>query len=97
MIKKPRKAKEYASSYRPITLTSQFGKWFERIIATRLDTFLETNNKYHPKQAGYRKGRSTVDQLVRLTSAVERGFSEGKPRLTGALLIDIEKAFDGMA
>lgn len=49
--------KENISNYRPISMLSNFSKIFEKIIKTRLITFLEKN------QFGFRPGKSTTGAL----------------------------------
>lgn len=98
MIHKKKKPDQLTTSYRPICLTSQLGKLLEKIIAKRLQNYAEQFNLIHPNQAGYRKGKSTTDHLVRLISSIEKGFYKDRqhPKLTAALFIDIEKAFDSI-
>ena len=44
-IRKPNKTKyDDRSSYRPLTISSHFGKLFERMLCTRVNSHLETNN-----------------------------------------------------
>lgn len=96
----PKKSKDKASvrNYRPICVTSQLGKLLERIITDRLVKFCEDNNVFHRNQVGYRKNKSTIDQLTKLVSDVEKGFYKDKkvPKMTATLLIDLEKAFDSV-
>lgn len=98
MIHKPKKPDNLTKSYRPICLTSHLGKLLERILTKRLTTYAESFSHIHPKHAGYRKNRSTTDHLVRLVSAIEEGFYKDRdnPKMTAALFIDIEKAFDNI-
>jgi len=98
MIHKKKKPKDEPKSYRPICITSQLGKVFERVITARLILYLETNGKLHKCQAGYRRGKSTVDQLVRLVSSIEEGFhlDQKNRKMTAALFLDMEKAFDSI-
>ena len=42
------------SSYRPISLTSIIGKLMERIITSRLEGFVETNDILDEEQEGFR-------------------------------------------
>ena len=56
--------------YRPISLLPLIGKIFERIIASRLSTFLEKANYFDKNEAGFRKKFSTVDQLFELSESV---------------------------
>ena len=93
-IKKPLKDKTNPSSYRPISLTSAFCKIMETMIAFRLNSYIERNNLISNNQSGFRKHRSTIDQLVRLSSEINMAFMENKA--VGAIFLDLEKAFDLM-
>ena len=55
----------YISAY--ISFTSCVSKLFERIILSRLLFFLESNSILSPRQAGFRPGRSTLDQILYLS------------------------------
>ena len=57
-------------NYRPIALTSCVCKVMERMVNNRLVWYLERNKIITPTQSGFRKSRSTTDQLVRLESFV---------------------------
>ncbi|GFX90413.1 putative RNA-directed DNA polymerase from transposon X-element [Trichonephila clavipes] len=63
-ILKPGKVTTDPLSYRPIALTSCFCKTFERMVNTRLVYVLEKEKCISPLQSGFRKGRSTLDNLV---------------------------------
>ena len=71
MLPKPGKDLTKPTSYRPISLLPAVGKVFERINASRLSTFLEKANYFDENQAGFRKNRSTLDQLFKLLITVE--------------------------
>ena len=72
-IPKPGKDTSDPTNYRPIALTSCVCKVMERMVNNRLVWYLEINKIITPTQSGFRKGRSTTDQLVRLES-YPRGF-----------------------
>ena len=91
-IPKPGKDHKLASSYRPISLTSCVGKVAERMVNRRLYWFLETTNNLGKNQAGFRKGRSTVDQLFRITQRIHDGFQSKKNTL--AVFVDLQQAYD---
>ena len=78
IIPYPKAGKDHqiTSSYRPISLLSVIGKLLERLVKTRLEHFLESHNKLDPSQAGFRKTRSTVEQVGRLTQTIYDGFEE---------------------
>jgi potassium voltage-gated channel Eag-related subfamily H protein 8 len=46
----------------------------ERMVNDRLAWFLETNGILTEYQSGFRKNRSTIDQIIRLESAVRETF-----------------------
>ena len=66
----------------------------ETMIAFRLNSHNERNNLISNNQSGFRKHRSTIDQLVRLSSEINMAFMENKA--IGAIFLDLEKAFDLM-
>lgn len=90
IIPKPNKADySIASSYRPISLTSNLSKLLEKIINSHLTFFLESNDVIHRHQYGFRAGRSTSDALQRvLTLASEPGMR------TAIVSFDFRSAFD---
>ncbi|GFU91629.1 putative RNA-directed DNA polymerase from transposon X-element [Trichonephila clavipes] len=73
-ILKPGKVTTDPLSYRPIALTSCFCKAFERMINTRLMYVLEKEKCISPLQSGFRKGRSTLDNLVFLETQIRDAF-----------------------
>ena len=48
------------SSYPPISLNSIIGKLMERIITSRLEGYVETNDILDEEQEGFRHYRSTI-------------------------------------
>ena len=52
-----------SNNYRPVKLLSDIGKLFERIIANRLQPFLESSF-LNSGQAGFRPKFSTVEQII---------------------------------
>ena len=91
-ILKNGKPKEDPSSYRPISLTSCICKVAERMINARLYWWLENSHLLNPNQAGFRRGRQTIDQLIRLTQGVADGFQDGEH--TAAVFVDLQQAYD---
>ena len=63
-IRKPNKAKyDDCSSYRPLIISSHFGKLFERMLCTRVNSHLETNSLLAAAQEGFRRSRNTLRSL----------------------------------
>ena len=90
--KKPGKDSNEATSYRPIALTSCVCKVMEKMINTRLVWYLEKNNKLSDYQYGFRKKRSTLDPLLRLSNHIQQGFVKGEHTI--GVFFDMEKAYD---
>ena len=89
---KPNKDPTQTNSYRPISLLSNIGKIYEKLILTRLNWFLEKNNLLPEYQMGFRRERSTHDQLVRLEHIICKSLKEKKVVIT--VYFDISNAFD---
>ena len=96
-ILKPGKPSDSPSSYRPISLTSCTSKLFERMVLGRLTYFLELHDILSPVQAGFRPGRSTVDQVLLLSQSIADSFHQSKPGARTVLAtVDFAKAFDSV-
>ena len=82
--------------YRPISLTSCTSKLFERMVLRRLTYFIEQQDILSPVQAGFRPGRSTVDQVL-LSQSIADSFHQSKPGARTVLAtVDFAKAFDSV-
>ena len=66
----------------------------ERLVSLRLIHLLEAGNKLAPRQAGFRKGRSTEEQLARITQDMFDGLEEQAPRKSVLVLLDYTTACD---
>ena len=91
-IPKPHKDHTNPTNYRPIALTSCLCKLMEKLVNKRLMWYLETENKLSKFQSGFRKGRSTIDQLIRLETFIRNAFI--REEHATVIFFDIEKAFD---
>ena len=91
-IPKPGKDSTNPNNYRPIALTSCLCKTMERMVNTRLNYCLENEHLLSSKQCGFRKGRSTTDQLVRFETFIREAFAEKKHVVS--IFFDLEKAYD---
>ena len=92
-IHKPGKPTSSPSFFRPISLTSCISKLFERLILSRLTFHLESNHLLSTCQAGFRPGRSPLDQI--LSQSIWDGFQKKKPPDRTILAsVDFPKAFD---
>lgn len=80
------------SSYRPISIVPVLAKILETIVYNQLSDHFERLNIIAPSQFGFRKNKSTVDALLKLTKSVLQAFEQGNYAL--ATFCDISKGFD---
>ena len=62
------------ASYRPVSLTSCAAIVLNRMMAERLYYQAETQVWFSDLQAGFRRGRYCMDQILRISQAIEDGF-----------------------
>jgi hypothetical protein len=91
-FKKPNKTDSMPSSFRPISLTCNMCKVLERMVKRRLLWRLESNNLLSKAQNGFRKHRSTLDNIVNLESTIRKAFAQNHKVL--CVFFYLEKAFD---
>lgn len=86
--------KRLTSNYRPIAILSFFSKVVEKLIVTRLSSYFSKFHVLSTNQFGFREGYSTDLALIYLTDKIRQAIDAGN--LTGALFIDLSKAFDSL-
>ena len=91
-IPKPGKNHYLSDNYRPIALTSCLCKLLEKILNERLHEFLDINKVLTNIQCGGRRGRSTLDHLVRLEAAIRKAFLHREHFIS--IFFDLERAYD---
>ena len=79
-------------NYRGITLAPVIYKIYSSILNSRLSLWEEDNAIPHDTQKGFRKGRSTLDQITSLASIIET--RQLKKKATFAVFVDLKKAYD---
>ena len=80
------------TNYRPISILSVFSKLFEKLVHTRLVSYLCRNSMLYTKQFGFRPGYSTYMALLDFCDKVANAF-ENKEFVIG-IFLDLSKAFD---
>ena len=83
-----------AGAYRPISISPYIGKLLERILAQRLELYLQRVGILDANQEGFSRGKNTVRYLHRLTAGIKGDIMKKLTVL--CLFIDFEKAFDSV-
>ena len=80
------------NNYRPITILPIISKIMERIVHRQVYKFLRKHNLITSEQFGFRPNLSTNITLTRVTEEILLNI--GDKFITGAVFIDLRKAFD---
>ena len=80
------------NNYRPISLLSNVDKIFEKLVHSRLISFLDSSNVIYQKQFGFRKNHSTAHTLISITEEIRKSLDQG--HFSCGVFIDLQKAFD---
>ena len=80
------------SNYRPISLLSNINKIFEKLVYSRLYSFLTLHNCIYDLQFGFRAKHSTNHALLSITEKVREALD--KSNFACGIFIDLQKAFD---
>ncbi len=84
--------KKLLNNYRPISVLPVFSKILEKIMYSRLSSYLEINSFLTDKQYGFREKHSTYMALVDLIDKITNEIDNKKFSL--GIFIDLSKAFD---
>ena len=79
-------------NYRPISLLSVFSKIYEKLIYTRVYSYLIKDELIYNKQFGFRSNYSTNHALVSITERIRNLVDTGL--YVCGIFVDLEKAFD---
>ena len=80
------------NNYRPISLLSNISKLIEKIMYSRLYSFLNAYNCLYDLQFGFRAKYSTSHALVSITEKIREALDTG--HFACGIFIDLQKAFD---
>ena len=80
------------SNYRPISLLSPISKIFERLIYSRIYSYIEKFDLLSDNQFGFRKKRKTVDALACAIEQIRTAMNAKHPSC--CVFLDVKKAFD---
>ena len=80
------------NNYRPISILSPINKIFEKILYSRLMSYINKSNILYKYQFGFRKNHSTEHALIELVDQIKLNMSGNQ--MTCGIFIDLSKAFD---
>ena len=80
------------ANYRPISLLSNINKIVEKLVFSRVISFLNRNNIIYEKQFGFRPKYSTNHALIKIVDTITNALDSGK--LAAGIFVDFQKAFD---
>ena len=80
------------NNYRPISLLSNFNRIFEKLVYSRMESFIEQNNLLSPSQYGFHKAHSTQHAILDIVSTIQENMD--KRLFSCGVFIDLKKAFD---
>ena len=80
------------NNYRPITVLPTVSKILEKAVHSQVYEHLQKNKILSPKKFGFRPKLSTEIALTHFTDAILEQMDKGQ--LTGAVFLDLSKAFD---
>ena len=88
--------KDDPTNYRPISLLNTISKLYARHLQWKLEEWLRQENILADEQAGFREGRTTIDQCLVLQHLIEK-YSSSKIASLYVAFIDFRAAFDSIS
>lgn len=83
---------ESVGNYRPISILPCFSKILEKIMFSRIHSFLIRHNVLYDYQFGFLPGRSTTHAILNFTNKVLEAFENN--HFASGIFLDLSKAFD---
>lgn len=81
-----------ASNFRPISILSTLSKIVEKLVKTRVMSFINRHNILHKSQFGFQSSKGTNDAIFSFLEKTYLNLNEGE--VTAAVFCDLSKAFD---
>ena len=80
---------EDPNNYRPISLLSNFNRIFEKLVYTRMISFINTHNLLYKAQYGFRKSHSTQHAILDIVNSIQSNMDKG--HFSCGIFIDLKK------
>ena len=80
------------NNYRPISILSSINKIFEKILYSRLISYIDQFKLLYKYQFGFRKNHSTEQSLIEFVDQIRSAMDN--QHMTCGIFIDLSKAFD---
>jgi len=85
---------KYLNDYRPISILPTLTKVFEKVIHSRLYSFVTSNCTLSPQQCGFRTSHSTELEIAAIYD--DMICNKDNKLITCTLFLDLSKAFDSV-
>jgi len=85
-------SKKLIPNYRNVSVLPYFSKLLEKLMATRLSTYLDNFSLLSPSQFGFQSGKSTYMALLEMQACISEAMNFNKYSL--GVFFDISKAVD---
>ena len=85
-------SKNDIKNYRPVSVLSNLNKIFEKLIHSRMSSFLDQNKTINYAQYGFCKGKSTSHATYEVLSKIQPAFTDKMYSI--CIFADFSKAFD---
>ena len=92
LFKKPTLNRDDMKNYRPVSSLSFLSKMFEKVVASRLNSHINSSHTSNDYQSAYRKSHSTETALLKIHNDILSSMDDG--RVTALTLFDLSAAFD---
>ena len=92
LLKKPSLDHEIFKNFRPVSNLKMTSKTTEKVVAVRLNHYLEENNLCEPLQSAYKKYHSCETALLRVQNDILCALDDNK--CVVLLMLDLSAAFD---
>ena len=92
LFKKPTLNRDDMKNYQPVSNLSFLSKILEKVVASRLNSHINSSHTSNDYQSAYRKFHSTETALLKIHNDILSSMDEG--RVTALTLLDLSAAFD---